>query len=45
MKYLFVLAIAFSLTIVWQAMSLDARDATLKSVEQQEAIKVPPQAS
>jgi hypothetical protein len=44
-KYLLVLAIAFSLTIVWQSMSLDARDATLKSVEQQEIVKVPPQAS
>jgi hypothetical protein len=44
-KYLLALAIAFSLTLVWQAWSLEHRDGTLKSVEQQESVSIPPQAS
>ena len=45
MKFLLALAIAFSLTVVWQVMSLEQRDAALRSVEQQEQVSVPPQAS
>ncbi|MGD8587241.1 MAG: hypothetical protein PVG22_00280 [Chromatiales bacterium] len=45
MKYLLALAIAFSLTVVWQSLSLEHRDAALKSVEQQETSSIPPQAS
>jgi hypothetical protein len=44
-KYLLALAIAFSLTVVWQALSLEQRDAALRSVEQQETVSIPPQAS
>jgi hypothetical protein len=45
MKYLLALAIAFSLTVVWQTFSLEQRDAALKSVDQQETSSIPPQAS
>jgi len=44
-KYLLALAIALSLTVIWQALSLEQRDAALKSVEQQETVNIPPQAS
>jgi hypothetical protein len=44
-KYLLGLAIALCLTIAWQTMSLQERDATLKSVEHGEPVNIPPQAS
>jgi hypothetical protein len=44
-KYLLALTIAFSLTVVWQVLSLEQRDAALRSVEQQEQTSIPPQAS
>jgi hypothetical protein len=44
-KYLLALAIVFLMTIVWQSISLEQRDAALKSVEQQEIANTPPQTS
>jgi hypothetical protein len=44
-RYLLALAIAFSLTVIWQTLSLEQRDGALKSVEQQETVNIPPQAS
>jgi hypothetical protein len=44
-KYLFVLAIVFSLTLIWQTASLEERNSNLKSVEHEEIVVIPPQAT
>lgn len=45
MKYILVLAIAISLTVVWQTQSLEQGTASLKSVGQEEIVAIPPQAT
>lgn len=44
-KYLFALAVAFSLTLYWQSARLEDRSIQLKSVEHEEAVMIPPQAT
>ena len=45
MKYIFALAVAISLTLVWQTQKLGSGDASLKSVGQEEMVTIPPQAT
>ena len=45
MKYLLVLAIAFSLTVIWQASSIADRTPNLQSFENKEVIIKAPQAT
>lgn len=45
MKYLFVLAIAFCLTIIWQTYSIADRTPNLQSFENKEVIIKTPQAT
>jgi hypothetical protein len=45
-KYLFVLVIAFCLTLVWQTSNIAKRTPNLQSFEQEQIIiKTPPQAT
>ncbi|MCU7846027.1 MAG: hypothetical protein KZQ93_19505 [Candidatus Thiodiazotropha sp. (ex Monitilora ramsayi)] len=45
MKYLFVLAVAFSLTIIWQTSNIADRTPNLQSFENKEVIIKTPQAT
>ncbi|MEJ2402751.1 MAG: hypothetical protein P8171_00455 [Candidatus Thiodiazotropha sp.] len=46
MKYLFVLAIAFCMTLIWQTSSIAERTPNLQSFEQEQVIiRTPPQAT
>ena len=45
MKYLFALAIAISLTLVWQTHNLEQNAASLESVGHEEVVTIPPQAT
>jgi hypothetical protein len=44
-KYLFALAIAISLTLIWQTYSLEENAASLESVGHEEVVTIPPQAT
>ena len=43
MKYFFVLAIAFSLTLVWQTVNLETQAKNLKSVEYEQTLNKLPE--
>ncbi|MES9968887.1 MAG: hypothetical protein ABW092_02565 [Candidatus Thiodiazotropha sp.] len=45
MKYLFVLAIAFCLTLAWQTSNIAKRTPNLQSFEQEQVIIKTPQAT
>ncbi|MCU7811939.1 MAG: hypothetical protein KZQ77_11995 [Candidatus Thiodiazotropha sp. (ex Notomyrtea botanica)] len=45
MKYLFVLAVAFSLTVVWQTSIIADRTPNLQSFEDKEVVIKTPQAT
>ncbi|MET0089484.1 MAG: hypothetical protein ABW068_05570 [Candidatus Thiodiazotropha sp.] len=46
MKYLFVLAIAFCMTLIWQTSNIAERTPNLQSYEQEQIIiRTPPQAT
>ena len=45
MKYLFALAIAISLTMIWQTQNLEDGTNNLKSVGQEDVVTIPPQAT
>ena len=42
MKYLVVLALAFTLTLVWQTIDLEKQSRNLKSVEYEQVLKSQP---
>lgn|GEM_PF-3943060 len=42
MKYLVLLTLAFSLTLVWQAIDLEKQSKSLKSVEYEQVFKSQP---